>query len=275
MPKALVLLSVLLLLGCQSTVAPRSAPPAPVAASRPTPARPYLLHLPGIGGKRSIDQSLVRGLVEGGFKGDVDTYDWTGGNVGIQALHGFARNHEQAKVIARKIIARRRANPAGSIYLTCHSGGAGLAVWALEDLPPDIHIQGLIFMAPALSPGYDLTAALHHVDGRAYAFTSLSDSMVLGYGTRMFGTIDGVNTDAAGRVGFRRPPQADAAQYAKLTNIPYDPDWSQYHNLGDHVGAMSRLFSRQVITPVLLWGIVPPLPATLPTTLPDTPVHPH
>ena len=231
---------------------------------------PYLLHLPGIGGARSIDVSLVRGFRAGGFKGDVEIYDWTEDDSGIDALHSFARNHREAKIIADKIIARHRSDPNAPIYLTCHSGGAGLAVWALEDLPPAIRVKDLLFMSPALSPSYDLTSALRHVSDHAYVFSSLSDQLVLGVGTRVFGTIDGVKTDAAGRVGFTKPASADAGQYAKLVPEPYDLRWLQYDNYGDHVGGMNRSFSEHLLLPLLLSGtlpVVPPLPATRPAAV--------
>jgi hypothetical protein len=255
---------------------------ATAPASRPASLPPLLLHLPGIGGKRSIDQSMVRGFVQGGFTGDVEIYDWTGGDIGITALRATDRNRQQAHLIADKLLARYRADPNAPIYLTCHSGGAGLAVWALEDLPPDVHVQTLVFMSPALSPTYDLTDALQHVVGHAYVFTSLLDTVVLGYGTRVFGTIDGIKTDAAGRVGFTRPATGDVRQYAKLISFPYNDSWIRYYDYGDHVGGMNRVFSKNILVPLVLFGVLPPmpppatarsadpspLPSPVPTTLP-------
>ncbi len=210
---------------------------------------------------------LVRGLVAGGFKGDVQIYDWTEGDSGIDALRSTARNHREARLIADRLIARRQADPADPIYLTCHSGGAGLAVWALEDLPPGFQVRSLLFMSPALSPTYDLSAALRHVAGQAYVFSSLDDKLILGYGTRVFGTIDGVKTDAAGRVGFARPATADPVQYRKLIAVPYNPAWSRYRNLGDHVGGMNRPFGQAVLAPLILSGVLPA--ATTMPVLPD------
>ena len=239
---------------------PQPAPPRSVA-TRPTTVAtarpPLLLHLPGIGGERTIDQSMVRGLVEGGFDGGVQIYDWTEGDSGIPALRATARNHRQAAVIAAGLVARHRTDPGATIYLTSHSGGAGLAIWALEDLPPDVHVQDLLLMSPALSPTYDLSRALRHVDGHAYVFSSEGDDLVLGYGTRLFGTIDGRQCDAAGRVGFDRPASSDAAEYRKLVPMPYNPDWVRYHDRGDHIGGMTRSFARHVLAPLLLSGRLP------------------
>ncbi len=238
----------------------------PLPVTRPAVVRlpPLLLHLPGIGGKRSIDLSMVRGLVAGGFKGEVQIYDWTEGDSGIDALRNLDRNHHEAELIAAQLVARHAIDPTAPIYLTCHSGGAGLAVWTLADLPSDIRVKSVIFLAPALSPTYDLTAALKHVEGHAYVFSSLADNLVLGYGTRLFGTIDGVKTDAAGRVGFTRPPSGDAGQYAKLVPLPYTDQWFRYRNGGDHVGGMTRAFGQYVLAPLVRFGR---LPSTRPTSL--------
>jgi len=227
----------------------RARAAAPVENLGPPP-RPYLLHLPGIGGKRSIDRTLVRGLEEGGVNAEVEIYDWTGEDPGLSALYAAQRNREQATIVARKITGLYREDPRRTIYLTGHSGGTGIAVWALEQLPDDVRIESLLLLASALSPQYDLSKALRHVRGKAYTLSSEFDP-VLGFGTRMFGTIDGVRTDAAGRVGFKQPEGADEAQYAKLVEIPYDRAWIPLRHIGDHIGPMMRPFAREVLAPLV------------------------
>ena len=103
---------------------------------------------------------------------------------------------------------------------------------------------------------------------------------VLGVGTKLFGTIDGVKTDAAGRVGFDQPPTADAQQYKKLVALPYDTSWFKYGDAGDHIGGMRESFGKNILAPLILQGTLPPtnMPTTtetptgvgreLPTTLP-------
>jgi len=220
------------------------------------PPRPYLLHLPGIGGKLAVDRMLTQGLVQGGFDGDVEIYDWTAKDPGLNALFARQRNEREAARVAEMITTRYRADPRTRIYLTGHSGGTGVAVWALERLPDDVKIESLLMLAPALSPKYDLSRALRHVRGRAYVLYSAYDP-VLGFGTRTLGTIDGVKTDAAGRVGFTKPQDAaDAAQYAKLVQFSYDPGWMRLGNIGDHVGPMMRPFAREILSPLLRTGVL-------------------
>ena len=73
-----------------------------------------------------------------------------------------------------------------------------------------------------------------------------------GAGTRLFGTIDGIKTDAAGLVGFKKPDNADEKAYEKLVQKPYDDGWIAFQNIGNHVGCMSQPFARNVIAPMLI-----------------------
>ena len=272
MRSSFIALSLFILLGCAADQAtpkdllsdtPSAAPGVPTTpATKPAdvlasaPAKSWILHLPGVSGESHIDRDLRTGLRNAGFIGDIHIYDWTCKDPGIPALHNRQRNHEQAAIIADRIAQQFRAAPDVPIYLTCHSGGAGPAVWALEKLPADVSVKSLVMISPALSPGYDLSAALSHVSGKAYCFYSPDDDMVLGTGTRLFGTIDGVRTDAAGRVGFSKPQGADDRQYAKLIAKPYDPAWARFGNIGGHVGAMTVPFAHAVIGPIVLEKIL-------------------
>jgi alpha-beta hydrolase superfamily lysophospholipase len=237
-----------------------------VPARAAEPDSPFLLHVPGVGGHLRVDDLLTQGLRQGGLDAQVQIYDWTGGNPGYAALAAYERNQRQAQAIADVLVRVRRASPARRIIVTSHSGGAGLAVWALERLPDDVHVDTLLLLAPALSPQYDLTRALRRVKGAAYAFTSDMDP-VLGVGTRTFGTIDRVKTESAGRVGFTRPQGADPIQYDKLMTFAYDLAWLSLGNAGDHIGTMNRPFARRVLAPLLLTGELPRIaPASQPAT---------
>jgi pimeloyl-ACP methyl ester carboxylesterase len=212
----------------------------------------WLLHLPGIGGARSIDRHMTAGLKDGGWDGPISIYDWTANDPGINALLSYKRNKEQAQKVEEMIADKLAKDPDLKITLTSHSGGTGIAVWALEDLPEGVQVQTLVLLASALSPDYDLSKALHHVRGKAYVFYSKNDQVVLGAGTRLFGTIDGVKTDAAGLVGFRKPEGADDKAYEKLVQKPYDDGWIAFQNIGNHVGCMSEPFAESVIAPMLI-----------------------
>jgi hypothetical protein len=232
-----------------------------------TKAGPLVLHLPGIGGPRMCDHRMLAGLRDAGVKANFVICDWTENEPGIHALQGYAQNRREAQSIADLIVAHATADPGSPIYLTAHSGGCGLAVWALEALPANVNVQTVLLIAPALSPEYDLSKALHHVNGKMYAFTSTLDELVLSTGTKLFGTIDGVQTAAAGFGGFVQPTGADPLMYQKLVPRPYQHDWERYNDYGDHLGGMSRKFSRVLLSPLI--GLDAP-PTTQPNVASDS-----
>lgn len=242
----------LLMVGVFASVAAAEATTRPTQAMPAPPAKgPLLIHLPGIAGYRHCDQRLLAGLATGGVDATVVVHDWTDNDPGFHALCAWDRNHAEAQKIANLIVAHARADPASPVYLTAHSGGCGVAVWALEKLPDHVMVDTILLLAPALSPQYDLSAALRHVRGRAYAFTSQYDGLVLSTGTQMFGTIDGVMCDAAGYSGFVRPPRGDPELYKRLVQRPYDVRWEKLGNWGDHLGPTSRRFSEVILAPLL------------------------
>jgi pimeloyl-ACP methyl ester carboxylesterase len=244
-------------------------PSVSLAADAATqPAHTLVLHLNGIGGERSIDHSLIRGLMQGGIDADFRIYDWTGKESGMLALTDVKLHETQAAKVSQMIVDYRQQHPDDRIIVTSHSGGAGIAAWALAQLPKDVNIDTWVMLEPALSPKFDLSDALSHVTGKAYAFTSMNDLIVLGAGTQLMGTIDRVKCDAAGRVGFKRPSTASAAEYEKLVPVPYESAWLRYGNIGDHIGPLMRPFAKKIIAPTLLDGVVPITPPLFATSRP-------
>ena len=236
------------------------------------PPKAYHIHLPGIGGYRSIDRGMLMGLQEGGLDAEMQPYDWTGSDTGLSALLATRVHVAESAHVATMITDLVHAHPNSKVTVSCHSGGAGILTWALEQCAEDVRIDDVLMLSPALSPKYDLSKALRHIRGHVYVIYSPYDIAVLGIGTNMFGTIDGVKTDAAGKVGYAVPAGADVTQYKKLVQIPYDSEWVRLGNVGDHIGSMSRPFARVVLAPLLLRGEIVKLPARdvlkVPTTLP-------
>jgi len=224
--------------GCQGVSPSQSMPPGST----------YLLHLPGVSGDTVFDRGWMNALRQGGAADRVELFDWTCHDPGLGALQAYARNRHEAVRIAQLISARAAANPTGRIILTAESGGAALAVWALERLPRDLHVDQVLLVQPALSPGYDLSLALKHVREKMYYTSSPGDWLVLGLGTRLFGTSDGRKIDAAGFVGFRSPP----GPYQKLVEVRYEPEWMRWGDFGFHTGGMSTAFAFHVLAPLLV-----------------------
>jgi hypothetical protein len=218
----------------------------------PLEPKPVLLHLPGVAGRNVFEDQFVRALRAGGFDCEATVYDWTRGQFMIATLHSYADNRLAAQVLANNVAITNRLDPQRPIFLTADSGGAAIAVWALESLPADVQVESTVLLAPALSPNYDLSRALQHVRGKMYVFHSSGDRVVLGMGTRMFGTMDGKRVAAAGSVGFHEPPEADAQAYQKLVSVPYNPQWMmKYGHPGNHVGAMGVGFASGFLAPLL------------------------
>lgn len=227
----------------------------PALPQRPGPigaGGTYLIHLPGVGGDSPFDRWWMNELEKGGAVSRVELYDWTRDDPWMGALTAYAQNHREAVKVADLIMQRRLADPRAHIILSAESGGVGPLIWAMEKLPNCVRVDDVVLVAPALSPDYDLSVALSHVRGKMYSFNSAGDWFILGWGTSTFGTIDGKKCQAAGRYGFVLPRHADAREYQKLVQIPYNPDWMKYWDFGGHTGAMSALFARHVVAPLLV-----------------------
>lgn len=243
--------------------------PSVIKAVSAPPAR-YHIHLPGIGGYRSIDRGMLRGLQQGGLDAEFEPYDWTGEDTGLASLLNKNRHKSESAYVAQLITKAAKDHPHAKLTVSAHSGGAGIATWAIEQCADDVKIDELLLLSPALSPGYDLSKMLRHVRGHAYVIYSPYDVAVLGVGTTMFGTVDGVKADAAGKVGFAKPEGADATQYKKLVQVPYDASWIKLGNIGDHIGSMSRPFAREILAPLLMKNELVKLPAEDPLKVPAT-----
>jgi len=265
--RPLILLGILLVFPLIAAGGPTTRPAATDALlARVCAKGPLLLHLPGVGGYLGVDRRMLAGLRDAGIDANIVVYDWTEHEPGIRALQAYDRNQREAQTIADLIAAHAVADPRSPIFITAHSGGCGLAAWALAKLPPDVKVQTVLFIAPALSPRFDLSPALRHVNGKMYAFSSRFDTVVLFTGTRIFGTIDGVQTEAAGFSGFIQPQDADPLMYQKLVQRAYQADWAKYDDFGDHIGGMARAFASAILAP-----LISPIPTTQADAQADSP----
>ena len=76
---------------------------------------------------------------------------------------------------------------------------------ALELLDEET-VERAVLLAPALSPRYDLTAAFRAVRREMVVFWSPLDVIILGFGTRLFGTSRS-GPDSRGRPGWFSDPR--------------------------------------------------------------------
>ncbi len=219
----------------------------------PLNPKPLLIHLPGVAGDNAIEQWYLSALRTGGFDADTRLYDWTSKSSWITVLQEQERNRAQAERLATEVAAFATDHPERPIFISSDSGGAGPTIWMLEALPSNVNVAAVVLLAPAISPDYDLSGALRRVRGKMLVFSSPGDTLVLSWGTRTYGTIDGKRVAAAGVHGFTMPTTAiEPEQYRKLQPMPYNRDWfAEYGNNGDHTATMGTRFVSGFLAPLL------------------------
>jgi len=226
-----------------------------------TPARlerGYTIILPGIEGTSTLNADVAKGLVDGGWPGALEVYDWTAGSVLLFPvnLRALERNKDEARRIAQKVVAYQTKYPGRPVHIIGHSGGGGVAVLALEALPEGRRITSAILLAPAISPDYNLTKALRKTRHGVWNFYSRHDVGFLKAGTLLMGTIDGRHTSAAGAVGFQMPWGLDEEErrlYAThLRQQPYSRKMAESGHMGGHVGWANRRFVAEWLCPIML-----------------------
>jgi len=216
----------------------------------------YTIVLPGIWGSAPLDHGIVKGLVDADVPSTIELYDWTEGPLLlVYNLRALAHNRIEATKIAGKIVAYQDRFPGRPVNVIGYSGGAGVAVLALECLPPGRRVRSVILLAPTLAPDYDLRGALAHADLGVHSFHSPADAPILMVLTTAFGTMEGRHTLAAGAVGFSVPQgvtENQRDQYtARVSQQAYSLDMLASGHPGGHFGWTSRAFVAKWIAPLV------------------------
>ena len=225
---------------------------------------------PGLSSRKvrtlGLRKVIANGLVEGGVEGAVTIHDWAtwAGPFGwFIHLTNHRRNRIEGFRLARRIIKDQKTHPGCSIFLVAHSGGAGIALLAVEALSPAMPIDGVILLAGAVSPRRDLCAAMERTKLGIWNFSSHRDIGFLVLGTSLFGTMDRTYGPSAGAVGFKIPDdlsETEAQCYAKkLHSMPYDSAMAEYGNYGTHNGWAKRKFVAAWLAPIIKGDPMPSL----------------
>lgn len=209
-----------------------------------------VLILPGVEGRSFLNLAILQGLLDADIPYALDIVDWTTGNklLVLYHLRGWQRNQRQARELAQRIAEYRSDFPDRPVWIVGHSGGGAMALLTAAALPDDVRITGLILLAAAVSPEFDLTPAQAKVERGIWNFWSYLDCLFVGLGTTVFGTVDGCHRSAAGMVGFRSPP---AVESPPVTQIPYRLSFIHRFNLGGHFGCVHRVFIAETIAPIV------------------------
>lgn len=227
--------------------------------TQPMPSRAALAQgltiiLPGIEAAGPYVQDMRDGLVDGHVPGAIQIFYW-----GIAFPEGYfpnllhlRRNRAKGAELARMIMRHQDEFPGSPIHLVANSGGVGPALFALETLPRDRAIDGLVVLAGAASNSYDLRPILHRTRKGILNSYSTRDYFILNLGTRIFGTADRKFSVSCGHSGFKIPAtqNGDTELYGKLQQIGWshafgrECDW-----WGNHGTSTSREFMRCHIAP--------------------------
>ncbi len=219
-----------------------------------------VLILPGIEGRSFFNLSILHGLLDAGVPYALEIVDWTTGNKFLTLYHlrAWRRNLRMAKEIAARIVAYQNRYPGRPVWIVGHSGGGGMALLAAEAVPAGHRLTGLILLAAAVSPRFDVGPALGKTERGIWSFHSWLDCLFVGVGTSLFGTLDGWHLPSAGMVGFYRTPnpkdrtpQGPSAASPDLVQTPYHPRMIAGFHLGGHFGCVHRVFISESIAPVI------------------------
>jgi pimeloyl-ACP methyl ester carboxylesterase len=215
--------------------------------------RGYVYYLDGSGGGSFFmnwSRGVRRGLLDAGYDGAAEVFRWQTG-WGIVSDQGSSEEYKRRKAaeLARRIQQYSREHPGAPVTIIGLSAGTVVAVLALEQLPVACPVNNVVLLGCSISGDYRLTQGLHRVRNRLYVFTSQHDA-VLAFLVWTSGT-------AAGLGGFRMPPGADAetrAQYAKITYVPWRPEFESTGNFGGHTDTVREAFVQEYIAPLVMQG---------------------
>jgi pimeloyl-ACP methyl ester carboxylesterase len=243
--------AVLLSPGCLALPGPAPQPSTqPPAHNAPTEGIVFIVD--GAGGFQATSKSFRQTVAAEGLPLCIETVVWT---------HGYCRfladqvHHkhllEEGRRLAALIQERKQSCPV-PVYLVGHSAGAGVALLALEQLPPGV-VERVVLLAPAVSANYDLRPALARARGGIDVFYSDRDWAYLGLGVSLTGNADRHWGRAAGRIGFRTLVQCpeDAALYGRLRQHPWQRSLEWTGNHGGHYGGYQPEFLRCFVLPLL------------------------
>ena len=202
--------------------------------------------------------SARRGLTDGGFQGIMEPYRWqTGMGFAVDHLSSPEYKRNVARGLADKVVAHAHEYPGDPIYLGGLSAGCAVVLYAIEQLPASVTLDQVVLMSSSVSADFDQSNVLPHVRGHVYAFTSSHDTILSELASKA-GTADGkkVGSDISGLVGFRPPASASAslraAYAAKVVNIAWRPEFSQYGHRGGHTDVVASPFVAKYVAPLLV-----------------------
>jgi len=216
-------------------------------------AKGLVVVLPGVEGEGPLNRAICDGLKAGGVDWGIDLQDWTAPWGPLYNLRAEIANRQKANEIAIRVAEYKFTYPDNPVVLVGQSGGGAMALWIAESMPEGQDLDGLILLAPAISPGYMIDFALSKTTRGVVNFHSTRDWLFLGVGTTLYGTMDGEHTSSAGRVGFLVPSAGTSPKtYDRLFQVPWHHQMAAAGHTGGHLASSAEGFVRHYVAPLVL-----------------------
>ena len=223
------------LAGCMPTFGPRAI-------------QGITFYCPGVANADLGDVGIREGLEKAGYQGQVARVTWSVSFNPVidQTVRFIAR--QGARRLAGCIQEYIDQYPGREVNVVGLSAGTGVALWAVEALPPGYAVNNVVLISSSLSHNYDVTVALLNIKGGIYNYYSSNDAVLAGP-MKVFGTIDGeLLADAAGAVGLRVP--SGCAE--RVINTAWREEFAGYGYLGGHGDGTSADFVWHEIAPLIV-----------------------
>ncbi len=242
------------LVGCGAPLEGEIVNPELQKASTSEPAYGLLWMFPGLIGEAGELDDAYRGLREAGLLKEVHIFDWDRPLPDFSThLFDYGANRRQAAYVADRIVAYRAKYPDKPIDLVGYSAGAALAVWVAEELPDGFKLNNVVLCQAALSPTYDLTRALEHIDGKLIAMYSERDVFLGGWFCTVWGTMDRILVPAAAQIGFLLEVAVpDAELRERVEQVGWNEEWEAAGHSGLHMPILQYRWNRYIVAPYLL-----------------------
>lgn len=245
--RATLCIPVLFAVACQQPQPPTATQPAVSPADRG-----LVWMFPGIEGGPFALTFARNAFRDAGVDAEIRIYDWRRPFQPLANLTEYEENRAKARQVAADLALYHAQHPTAPIDLVGYSGGGGLVVMIAEALPEEVRLRNVLLVQPALSPDYDLTAALRRIDGQLVNFYSPHDWFILGWGTKTFGTMDRKYVDSAGKQGFDAARAApDATLRKKIVQEPWRDEMVLSGHLGNHLSIMLYGWNKKYVAPYL------------------------
>ncbi len=217
----------------------------------------YAAILVGILGNRPQYTHVADGLIEGGVPCAVVVKDWSLGPAFFALNQRFtARNRKMARKIGEELLRYQDEHPGRPTFVMGHSGGAGLALMVLEELPEGRSLTGAILLGVAVAPDYNLAPALRHAEKGIWSYWSPEDKFMLHTGTLLIGNFDGYHGRGAGLTGFTPPEGLSADDLdlykTKLHEVVFEESMRGLNHNGGHWGWTKQEFATRYLAPLIM-----------------------